>query len=67
MLLTICSAKKYVMLDICCLLGYYAAYISNSLPTFRDNLSVPSGRVKKSKRSVTSQKSADLTHTATEG
>jgi len=27
-------------------LNYYAASIENSLPTFRDNLSVPSSRVK---------------------
>ena len=26
---------------ICALLGYYAAYSSNSLPTLRDNISVP--------------------------
>jgi hypothetical protein len=32
--------------DICALLGYYAALIGSSLPTFRDNLSVPSSRVK---------------------
>jgi hypothetical protein len=32
--------------EICSLLGYYAAYSSNSLSTFRDNLSVPSSRVK---------------------
>ena len=30
------------------LVGYYEAYSSNSLPTFRDNLSVPSSRLKKS-------------------
>jgi len=30
-------------------LGYYAVYSSNSLPTFGDNLSVPSSRVKKFK------------------
>jgi len=30
----------------CALLGYYAASSGNSLPTFRDNLSVPSSRVK---------------------
>ena len=30
----------------CALLGYYAACSGNSLPTFRDNLSVPSSRVK---------------------
>jgi hypothetical protein len=28
--------------------GYYAASSANPLPTFRDNLSVPSSRVKKS-------------------
>jgi hypothetical protein len=27
--------------EICALLGYYAASISNPLPTFRDNVSVP--------------------------
>jgi hypothetical protein len=30
----------------CALLGYYAASVGNSLPTFRDNLSVPSSTVK---------------------
>ena len=29
----------------CALLGYYAASSGNSLPTFRDNLSIPSSRV----------------------
>ena len=33
---------------ICALLGYYAALSGSSVPTFRDNLSVPSSRVKKS-------------------
>jgi hypothetical protein len=33
---------------ICALLGYYAASNGNSLPTFRDNVSVPFSRVKKS-------------------
>jgi len=32
----------------CALLGYYAASTCISLPTFRDNLSVPSTRVKDS-------------------
>jgi hypothetical protein len=36
--------------DICALLGYYAALNGNPLPTFRDNLSVPPTRVKKSKK-----------------
>jgi len=35
--------------EICATLGYYAAYCGNSLPTFRNNLSVPSSRVNKSK------------------
>jgi hypothetical protein len=34
--------------EIHALLGYYAAYAGNSLPTFRDNLSVGSSRVTKS-------------------
>ena len=32
----------FQILDICAILGYYSAYSGNSLPTFRDNLSVPS-------------------------
>jgi hypothetical protein len=35
--------------EICALLGYYAALIGSPVPTFRDNISVPSLRVKKSK------------------
>jgi hypothetical protein len=34
--------------EICDLLGYYAASTSNSVPTFRDNISIPSSRVKTS-------------------
>ena len=37
--------------EIWTLLGYYAAYNGSSVQTFRDNLSVPSSRVKKSRRS----------------
>ena len=33
-------------LEICGLLGNYAASCGNYLPTFRDNISVPSSRVK---------------------
>jgi hypothetical protein len=33
--------------EICALLGCYAASSGNPLPTFRDNVSVPSSRVKK--------------------
>jgi hypothetical protein len=36
--------------SICALLEYYARHIGNSLPTFRDNLLVPSSRVKESKK-----------------
>jgi hypothetical protein len=35
--------------EICALLGYYAASSGNPLPTFRDNVSAPSLRAKKSK------------------
>jgi hypothetical protein len=38
--------------EICALLGYNTASSGNPLPTFRDNVSVPSSRVKKSKKSV---------------
>lgn len=34
------------------LLGYYAAYSGNFIPTFRDNLTVPSPRVRKSKKNI---------------
>jgi len=40
---------SYLCLEVdehCLLLGYYAACSGHSLPTFRDNLSVPSSRVK---------------------
>jgi len=37
------------------LFWYYAVYSDNSLPTFRDNLSVPSSRVKKSHRDITAK------------
>ena len=36
--------------DICTLLGYYTAYSGNFLQKFRENLSVPSWRVKQSKQ-----------------
>jgi hypothetical protein len=36
------------MICTCDLLGYYAVYRGNSLPTFRDKLLVPSSRVKNS-------------------
>jgi len=36
--------------EICALLGCYATHGGNSLPTLQYNLSVPSSRVKKSKK-----------------
>jgi hypothetical protein len=36
--------------EICALLGYYTVYSANSVPTFQDNLQVPSSRVRKSKK-----------------
>jgi hypothetical protein len=38
--------------DICALLGYYAASNGNPLLKFRDNVSVPSSGVKKSKKKI---------------
>jgi len=37
-------------LETCALLGCYAAYGDNTIPTFRDNLSIPSSIVIKSKK-----------------
>ena len=45
--------RRYVD-EICALLGYHAALSCSSVPTFREKLSVPSSRVKKSKRKMTS-------------
>jgi len=36
----------------CALLGYYAASSGDSLPTFRDNLSVPPSRVKNQRKEI---------------
>ena len=38
------------VVDNCTLLGYSAVSSGNFLPTFRDNMSVPSSRVKSPKR-----------------
>jgi hypothetical protein len=37
---------------ICAVLGYYAASCGNCLPTFRDDVSVPSSRDKSPSREV---------------
>jgi hypothetical protein len=38
------------IIELCDLLGYYAALSDSSVPTFRDNLSFPLSRVKKSEK-----------------
>jgi hypothetical protein len=40
------STMECLLNEICGLLGYYASSCGNCLPTFRDNVSVPSSRVK---------------------
>jgi hypothetical protein len=44
------SGFRHDVDEICALLGYYAALSRTSVLTFRDNLSVPSSRVKKSNK-----------------
>jgi hypothetical protein len=44
---------------ICALVGYYAASCGNCLPTFRDNLSVPSSRVKSPRRKESQHRNVD--------
>jgi hypothetical protein len=46
---------------ICALLGYYAASCGNCLPTFRDNVSVPSSRVKSPRRKESRHRNVDFT------
>ena len=41
---------NYIKVKVCALMGYYMAYNGNFLPTFHDNPSVPSSRVKVSKK-----------------
>jgi hypothetical protein len=50
--------------EICNLLGYYAASNGNLSPTFRDNVSVPSSRVKKSKKNIFLIKTVDMQSTS---
>lgn len=40
------GTERKKIIEICALLGCYTAYNSNSLPTFLDNLLVPSSSVK---------------------
>jgi hypothetical protein len=43
------GALNHVFIENCPLLGYYAASSGNFLPTFQENLSVPSSRVRNPK------------------
>jgi hypothetical protein len=63
----------FVSSEIWGLLGYYAASYGNCLPTFRDNVSIPSSRVKSPsvvnnchRRRVIPQKTADFINIAAE-
>jgi hypothetical protein len=47
---TYIALAKCPFKQICGLLGYYAASCGNCLPMFRDNISVPSSRVKSPSR-----------------
>jgi predicted membrane metal-binding protein len=44
------SCFRHDIDEICGLLGFYAALSGISVPTFRDNISVPFSSVKKSKK-----------------
>jgi hypothetical protein len=44
--LIVISGFRHKADEICTLVGYYAAYSSNSLPTFRDNLLFPFSMMK---------------------
>jgi hypothetical protein len=57
--------KPLKLNENCVPLGYYAACSGNTLPTFRDNLSVPFSMVKTTSRVIT-QKSAVLIYLAPE-
>jgi hypothetical protein len=49
-LLTLISGFRRDVDEICVLLGYYATSCGNCSPTVRDNVSVPSSRVKSPRR-----------------
>jgi hypothetical protein len=49
----VCAGNINIEHENCSLLGYDLALSGNPLPTFRDNVLVPSSRVKKSKKITT--------------
>jgi hypothetical protein len=53
--------------EICDLLAYYAASCDNCLPTFRDNVSVPSSRVKSPRREERRHRDVDSTREGARG
>jgi hypothetical protein len=46
------SCAVYCLYEVCALLGYYSAQNGSFVPTFRDNISVPTSKVKQSKSSA---------------
>ena len=48
--LSVISGFRSDVDDMCALLGYYVELSGNPVTTFRENLLVPSSRVKKSKK-----------------
>jgi hypothetical protein len=56
-----CWNQNSVNIEICALLGYYAASCGNCLPTFRYNVSVPSLRVKSPRRKERRHRDVDST------
>jgi hypothetical protein len=51
---------NHFSVDICALLGYYAAHSDNSVPTVWDNLLFPYSRVKKSNFLILEDKTVRL-------
>jgi hypothetical protein len=47
--LSVISGFRRNVNETCSLSGFYAAWNGNSIPTFRNNLSVPSSEVKQSR------------------
>jgi hypothetical protein len=60
LVLCVISGFRRDVHEICALLGYYIALSGSSVPTFRDNLSVPSLRVKKSQELLYACLTTDL-------
>jgi hypothetical protein len=46
------QTPNFIKIEICTLLGFYAVYNGNSVPMFRENLWVPTSRMKQSKKNL---------------